>query len=83
MIRTFLSAGVPLNKIPIFRSLLEEIGFRLMDRRRMSDIVSLILQQEKEKIRNEISKKCSSVISDGTSRLGEGFVIVIHFVDSG
>ena len=81
--RTFLSAGVPLNKIPIFRSLLEEIGFRLTDRRRMSDIVPLILQQEKEKIRNEISGKCLSVIFDGTSRLGEVFVIVIRFVDSG
>ena len=47
--QTFLSAGVPLNKIPIFRSLLEEIGFRLTDRRRMSDIVPLILQQEKKR----------------------------------
>ena len=81
--RTYLSASVPLNKIPIFRSLLEEIGLRLTDRRRMSDIVPLILQQEKEKIRNEISGKCLSVIFDGKSRLGEVFVIVICFVDSG
>ena len=80
--RTFLSAGVPLNKIPLFRELLEENGFRLTDRRRMSDTVPLILQQEKEKIRNEISGKCLSVIFDGTSRLGEVFVIVVHFVDS-
>ena len=49
----------------------------------MSDIVPLILQQEKEKIRNEISGKCLSVIFDGTSRLGEVFVIIIRFVDSG
>ena len=29
--QTFLSAGVPLNKIPLFRELLEENGFRLTD----------------------------------------------------
>ena len=80
--RTFLSAGVPLNKIPLFRELLEENGFRLTDRRRLSDTVPLILQQEKEKIRNEISGKFLSVIFDGTSRLGEVFVIVARFVDS-
>ena len=80
--RTFLSAGVPLNKIALFRELLEENGFRLTDRRRMSDTVPLILQQEKEKIRNEISGKFLSVIFDGTSRLGEVFVIVARFVDS-
>jgi len=53
--RTFLSAGVPLNKLPLFRGLLEENGYRLTDRRRMSDTVPLILQQEKDKIKKEIS----------------------------
>ena len=43
----------------------------------MSDIVPLILQQEKEKIRNEISGKCLSVIFDGTSRLGEVYLSLL------
>ncbi len=30
--RTFLTAGVPLNKVPLFRELLEENGYRLKDR---------------------------------------------------
>ena len=80
--RTFLSAGIPLSKVSHFRELLEENGFRLTDRRRMFDVVPLILQQEKERIKNEISGKCLSVIFDGTSRLGEVFVLVIRYVDS-
>ena len=76
-----MSAGVPLNKIPLFRELLEENGFRLTDRRRMSDMVPFILSQEKEEIKREITGKYLSVTFDGTSRLGEMFVIVIRFVD--
>lgn len=79
--RNFLSAGVPLNKIPLLRELLEENGFRLTDRRRMSDIVPFILSREKEKIKREITGRCLSVTFDGTSRLGELFVVVICFVD--
>ena len=48
----------------------------------MFDVVPLILQQEKERIKNEISGKSLSVIFDGTSRLGEVFVLVIRYVDS-
>jgi len=77
-----LSAGVPLNKLPRFSGLLEENGYRLTDRRRMSDTVTLILQQEKHKIKKEISGKYFSIIFDGTSRFGELFVTIIRFVDS-
>lgn len=83
VVRTFLSAGVALNKIPEFRDLLEEHVFRLTDRRRMADLVPFILVQEKEKLKNEIADKPLSVIFDGTSRLGEVFAVVVRFVDSG
>ena len=76
------TTGAPLSKVSHFRELLEENGFRLTDRRRMFDVVPLILQQEKERIKNEISGKCLSVIFDGTSRLGEVFVLVIRYVNS-
>ena len=42
----------------------------------MSDLIPFILQQEKEQIKKEISGKTISVVFDGTSRLGEVFVIV-------
>ena len=76
MVCNLLSAGVPLNKIPLFRELLEENGFRLTDRQRMSDIVPFILSQEKGKIKLEVTGKSLSVMFDGTSKLGEIFAIV-------
>ena len=82
VMRTFLLAGVPLNKLSIFRELLEENAYRLSDRRHMSDMIPFILQQEKEQIKKEISGKALSIIFDGTSRLGEVFVIVARFVQS-
>ena len=80
VVRTFLSAGVTLNKIPSFRELLEENGFRLMDRWRMSDLVPFILSQEKENLKRDLAGKCLSIIFDGTTRLGEALAIVVHFV---
>ena len=80
VVRNFLSAGVPLNKIPLFRELLEENGFRLTDRRRMSDLVPFILSQEKGGLKRDLAGKCLSIIFDGTTRLGEIFVVVVRFV---
>ena len=73
VVRTFLSAGVALNKIPDIRDLLEEHAYRLTDRRQMSDLVPFILDQEKEKLKHEMAGKPLSIVFDGTSRLGEGF----------
>ena len=83
VVRTFLFAGVALNKIPEFRELLEEHAYRLTDRRRMTDLVPFILNQEKEKLKKAIADKPLSVIFDGTSRLGEVFAVVVRFIDSG
>ena len=78
---TFLKAGVPLNKLDIFRDLFEEYGYRLAGRRPMSDLIPLILSKEKKRIKEEISGKDVSVIFDGTSRLGEAVVVVLRFID--
>ena len=80
VVRTFLLAGVPLNKLHIFKELLEEHAYRLTDRRRMSDIIPFVLKQEKEEIGKEINEKSISISFDGTSWLGEVFVIVVRFV---
>ena len=42
----FLKAGVPLNKISLFRDILEENAFRLGDRQSMQDYVPFILNEE-------------------------------------
>ena len=80
VVRTFLKAGVPLNKVDIFRDLLEENGTRLAGRRSLSDLVPFIREQEVAQIRQEIAGRKVSVIFDGTTRLGEALVIVLRFV---
>ena len=35
-----------------------------------------------EKIKEEISGKCVSVVFDGTSRLGETIVVVLRYIDT-
>ena len=58
LVTAFLLAAIPLTKIDSLRDLLEENGFRLTDRRRMSDIYS----QEQARIKEEITGKDLSVI---------------------
>ena len=82
VVRTFFLAGVPLNKLSVFRELLKKMRIACQIGGHMSDLIPFILQQEKEQIKKEISGKAISAVFDGTSRLGEVFVIVVRFVDS-
>ena len=79
-VKTFLRAGVPLNKVDMFRELLEESGIRLAGRRSLSDLVPFIRQQEIQPIRQEISGKKVLVIFYGTTRMGEAMAIILRFV---
>ena len=83
VVRTFLRAGVPLNKIDLFKELLEEGGFRLTDRRHMSDLVPLIYQQELDLLKSELTGMFLSVIFDGTTRYGEAMAILLRYIDAG
>ena len=80
VVRSFLRAAVPLNKLDCFRDLLEENAYHLSDRRHMSDLVPFILKEEQCRIRKEIADKHVAVIFDGTTRLGEALAIVLRFV---
>ena len=75
-----MKAGVPLNKLDVFRDFLEENGYRLAGRRPMSDPILLILSEEKQRIKEDVSGKDVSMVFDATSRLGEAVVIVLHFI---
>ena len=81
VLTTFLKAGVPLAKLPIFRDLLEAGGYRLTDTRHMLDLVPFVQQQEIAKVKDEISNKHVSLIFDGTTRLGEVLAVIVRFVD--
>ena len=78
VVTTFLKADIPLNKIDVFRDLLEKNGQRLAGRRSLSD---LIHQEEIALIKEELRGKKVSVIFDGTTRLGEAMAIILRFVD--
>ena len=81
VVSAFLCAGIPLNKLEMFRELFEETGYRLTDRRNMHDLISFIHKQEFERIREEIGGKDVLVVFDGTTHIGEALVIVIRYVD--
>lgn len=80
VLQTFLSSGVPLNKLDAFKPLLEENGFRLTDIRNMSDLIPFLRDEEMKRIRSEISSRPVSVVFDGTTRFGEALAIVVQYV---
>ena len=41
VVSTFLHVGIPLNKLDVFRELLEENGYQLTDKRNMFDLILL------------------------------------------
>ena len=82
IIKIFLSAAIPLNKLDTFRDLLEESTFRLTGCRHMSDLVPFVLSQEVDQIKGQLVGCPVSVIFDGTTRLGETMAIVVGFVDT-
>lgn len=82
VVKSFIRAAVSLNKLSIFRDLLEESAYSLTDRRHMADLVSYVLSQEVIQIKEEIAGHPLSVIFDGITRLGEAIAIVVRYVDS-
>ena len=59
VVMAFVKSGIPLAKLecPEMRSLLEENGFRLTDKRHMMDLVPFVLDQERKRIREEVKGK--------------------------
>ena len=68
------------------RTLLERQGYRLSNSSNMMDYVTIIYEQEIEKIKAEIRQGVSardvSVIYDGSTRQGEAIVILVRLVDN-
>ena len=79
VLKCFLRSAVPLAKMVQIRELLEENSFHLSDRRHMSDLIPLLVSQEQDDIKGEIS---ISVVFDGTTRLGVAMAVVVRFIDT-
>ena len=80
VLKAFLKAGTPLNKLNCFRSILEENAFRLTDRSHMANLLPFILNEEQDRMKHEIVGRDVSVIFDGTTRLGDAMVNPIRYV---
>lgn len=80
VLKTFLKAGVPLQKMDDFRELLEEGGYCLTSVPNMRQLIPFVRKEEEEMIKGEISGHNVSVIFDGTTRLGEALTIVVRFI---
>lgn len=78
--KTFLKAGVPLQKLDDFRELLEEGGYRLTSVPNMRQLIPFVRKEEEDIIKGELAGHNISVIFDGTTRLGEALAIVVRFV---
>lgn len=80
VIRSFMKAGVPLNKIDCFRELLEEEAFSLTSSRHLSDLIDVIGKDERKKEKEEIEGRDGSIIFDGTTHVAEALNIILRFV---
>jgi hypothetical protein len=81
VVTALLQAGVPLSKANIFRHLLEESGFALLDFPNLCKLIPFILQDEVSKIKQDIEGRPIVIIFDGTTHVCEAFVIVIRYIE--
>lgn len=82
VLRTFLKAGVPMNKMDHFRDILEEAAVRLTDRSHLMNLLPFILDEERNRLKTAISDENVSFIFDGTTRIGEALAIILRHVTS-
>ena len=73
--------GIPLLKVDILRPLLEKYGHRLTYSTNLPEIISVVLEKEREKLLRELEGvKKASVTFDGKARMGEALVAIVRFV---
>ena len=82
IISAFLKAGVAINKIDCFRSILEESSYRLTTGSHMAELIPVIRQEEIKTIQEELTGREILIVFDGTTRLGEVLVVLVRFLDS-
>ena len=80
VLKSFLQAGIPLNKIGPLGDLLEEGGYRLCDRRFLYDLIPFVVKEEEMQIKDEIKNKHVGVIFDGTTHTCEALAIILRFI---
>ena len=82
VVSEFLKAGIPLYKIDKLRGVLESSGYSLLHSTHLRQLIPFILNEEMHNLREQVSGKCISIISDGTTHVAKAFVAVVRYVDS-
>ena len=81
IVECVISGGIPLSKVDILRPLLEKYGHRLTYSANLPEIITVVLEKEREKLLSELEGvKKASVTFDGTARMGEALVAIVRFV---
>ena len=80
IVRAFLKAGIPLQKIDSFREILEESAFSLTGSQHMRQLIPFIRSEEQRQTQEEIKGKEVSVIFDGTTHVAEAMAVVVRYI---
>ena len=80
VVQAFLAEGIPLAKVDGLRDILEELAFRLTTSSHLAEFIPMILEEERKAVSHELAGRPTSLIFDGTTRLGEAIAIVTRFV---
>ena len=82
VVTAFLKAGMGINKINCFRSILEKSSYRLTSASHMLELVPVSHQEEIKTTQEELTGREILIVFDATTRLGEALVIVVRFLNS-
>ena len=80
VVTAMLKAGVPLQKINCFRSILEEHAYSLTSSSNLRQLIPFIHKNELEKIHRAVDGKPVSIIFDGTTHVCEALVVVLRYI---
>ena len=81
VVTALLKAGIPLNKLDSLRDILEERSFALSDSANLRQFVPFILENEINRLKEEISGKHVGIVFDGTTHVNEALVVVLRLVN--
>ena len=82
IVRAFLKAGIPLQKIDSFREILEESAFSLTGSQHMRQLIPFIRSEEQRQTQEEIKGKEVSVLFDGTTHVAEAMAVVVRYISN-
>lgn len=82
VVKALLQAGIPLQKADALRELLEETGYSLTDSSHLRELIPFVLEQETQRLKQEIQGKHLSIIFDGTTHVCEALVVIVRYMDN-